>query len=140
MEMHPVIHFELPAEDRQRMADFYAKVFGWQTQMLGKDMGDYTVVTTTETDENRMIKTPGAINGGFYMKAKSKNAPTIVIASKDIRETMKNIVAAGGKIRDGQKPGEPDDIPGIGLYASFIDTEGNQIAILQPQGMMPETK
>jgi predicted enzyme related to lactoylglutathione lyase len=25
--MNPVVHFEMPAEDRKRMADFYTKVF-----------------------------------------------------------------------------------------------------------------
>jgi predicted enzyme related to lactoylglutathione lyase len=67
-KMNPVVHFEMPAEDRKRMSDFYSNVFGWQTQMLGEEMGNYVTVATTETDENRMPKTPGAINGGFYPK------------------------------------------------------------------------
>jgi len=29
-------------------------------------------------------------------------------------------------------PGEPDDIPGVGLYCAFIDTEGNRLSMLQP--------
>ena len=33
--MNPVVHFEMPAEDRNRMAKFYAGVFGWRTEMLG---------------------------------------------------------------------------------------------------------
>lgn len=49
--MNPVVHFEMPAENRQRMADFYSKTFGWKTQMLGKDMGNYVIATTTESDE-----------------------------------------------------------------------------------------
>jgi hypothetical protein len=28
--MDPVVHFELPAEDRERMAAFYTSAFGWQ--------------------------------------------------------------------------------------------------------------
>ena len=48
----PVVHFEMPAEDRVRMAKFYTEVFGWQTQLLGEDMGNYVTVATTETDEN----------------------------------------------------------------------------------------
>jgi 3-hydroxyisobutyrate dehydrogenase-like beta-hydroxyacid dehydrogenase len=35
----------------------------------------------------------------------------------------------------GMKPGEPDDIPGVGLYIAFTDTEGNRVSILQPKGM-----
>jgi predicted enzyme related to lactoylglutathione lyase len=134
--MNPVIHFELPAEDRERMASFYTQAFGWETQMLGKEMGNYVVVTTTKTDEKRVPKVPGAINGGFYMKAKTKQVPTVVIGVEDIYAAMKKVEAAGGKVLGGQAPGKPDDIPGIGLYASFIDTEGNQIALLQPKDGM----
>ena len=49
--MNPVVHFEMPAEDRNRMASFYTKAFGWRTQMLGEDMGNYVIATTTELDE-----------------------------------------------------------------------------------------
>jgi predicted enzyme related to lactoylglutathione lyase len=34
-----------------------------------------------------------------------------------------------------QKTGEPDEIPGVGLYAVFIDTEGNTVSLLQPTNM-----
>jgi hypothetical protein len=48
--MNPVVHFEMPARDRERMVDFYTRVFGWRAQQLGPEMGDYVVVTTTDTD------------------------------------------------------------------------------------------
>ena len=53
----------------------------------------------------------------------------------DIREAMKKVEMAGGKIVGGQTLGEPDDIPGVGLYVSFIDTEGNRVGLLQPKDM-----
>lgn len=40
----------MPAEDSKRMASFYEKVFGWKTQQLGSEMGDYVLVTTAEKD------------------------------------------------------------------------------------------
>jgi len=40
---------------------------------------------------------------------------------------MDRIVEAGGKLL-----GEPMEIPGHGLYASFYDTEGNKVSIIQP--------
>ena len=133
--MDPVVHFEMPSEDNKRAADFYGKAFGWQTQQLGAQMGEYMVVTTTETDEQRMIKKPGTINGGFFKRTKPDQQPSVVIAVKDVQESMKKVEAAGGKVLGGQKPGVPDDIPGIGLYVSFIDTEGNRVGMLQPKGM-----
>jgi predicted enzyme related to lactoylglutathione lyase len=125
----------MPAEDRKRMADFYARTFGWQTQMLGPEMGDYVVVTTTETDEKGPRK-PGAINGGFFKKTPATQYPSLVIAVDDIKEHMKKVEKAGGKIIGGQKPGQPDDIPGVGLYVAFVDTEGNRVSMLQPAPRM----
>jgi uncharacterized protein len=60
-KMCSVVHFEMPAEDRLRMAKFYQDAFGWQTQLLGEEMGNYVLATTTETDESGP-KRPGAIN------------------------------------------------------------------------------
>jgi predicted enzyme related to lactoylglutathione lyase len=126
--MNPVVHFEMPAEDRKRMADFYTKVFGWRTQQLGEDMGNYVLATTTDSDE-KGPKKPGAINGGFYQKTDDKpsQCPSVVIAVEDIREHMKIVETAGGEVL-----GEPWDIPGIGLYVAFFDTEGNRVSMLQP--------
>lgn len=128
MKMSPVVHFEMPAEDRKRMAGFYSDVFGWKTELLGEDMGDYVLATTTETDEKGRPKEPGAINGGFFTKSDDKPAqyPSVVIAVEDIKELMKKVEKAGGKVLS-----EPWDIPGVGLYVSFIDTEGNRVSMIQ---------
>ena len=129
VNMDPVVHFEMPAEDRKRMAGFYTKVFGWKTQMLGPEAGDYVLATTTEVGKNGRPKKPGAINGGFFPKSDDKPAqyPSVVIAVENIKEHMKKVEKAGGKVL-----GEPWDIPGVGLYVAFIDTEGNRVSMLQP--------
>ena len=31
---------EIPGDDRERMAKIYGSAFGWQTQMLGEEMGN----------------------------------------------------------------------------------------------------
>lgn len=134
--MDPVVHFEMPYEDKQRMADFYTKAFGWKANMLGEEMGSYVVVETSETDDKHMIKESGRINGGFFKKAPGHEIPSVVIAVDDIKEAMKKVTEAGGKIFGASKGMEPDDIPGVGLYMSIVDTEGNQVALLQPKPMM----
>jgi uncharacterized protein len=126
--MDPVVHFEMPYDDRDRMAKFYGSVFDWKTQMLGADMGHYVLATTTESDDQGPKK-PGRINGGFYAKNPDwpEQHPSVVIAVEDIRQSMKKVSDAGGKVL-----GEPMEIPGIGQYVSFIDTEGNRVSMLQP--------
>ncbi len=131
--MNPVVHFEMPAKDRKRMSDFYTKTFGWKTQQLGAEMGDYVTVSTTETDEKTMRpEEPGTINGGFYQRTEDpiSHAPSVVISVDNINDHMKKVTAAGGKII-----GEPMDIPGVGAYVSFFDTEGNRVSLLEPNAM-----
>lgn len=134
--MSPVVHFEMPYEDSKRAADFYQKTFGWEPQMLGAEMGNYLLVSTSERDpETRYPKKPGMINGGMFEKTKDNQYPSVVIAVDDIQQSMKDVTAAGGKVLGGMKAGEPDDIPGVGLYCSIVDTEGNRVGMLQPKGM-----
>ena len=114
------------------MSKFYSAVFGRQTQPLGPEMGNYVVVQTTETGKNNFPKEPGRINGGFFQRTRKDQVPSVVIAVDDIRVAMKQVAEAGGAVLGGQKPGQPDDIPGIGLYAAIIDTEGNRVGMLQP--------
>ncbi len=133
MGMNPVVHFEMPAKDRARMAKFYSGVFGWKTQLLGPEMGNYVTVQTAETEGNGPPKEPGAINGGFFERTSADQGTSVVISVGNLRDAMKKVAAAGGKVLGGQKPGEPDDIPGVGLYSAFIDTEGNRVGMLQPK-------
>ncbi len=135
-KMDPVVHFEMPYEERNRMIEFYAKAFGWDLETLGPEMGDYVVVNTTERDPvTKFPKMPGRINGGFFKRTKVNQHTGVVIAVDNIREAMKKVEESGGRIVGGQKLGEPDDIPGVGLYIAFVDTEGNRVSMIQPMGM-----
>ena len=127
-KMCPVVHFEMPAEDRNRMAAFYQKAFGWKTQMLGPEMGDYVLVTTAESDAKAGAPA-GAINGGFFPKKPDWPAqyPSVVVAVDDIKSATRRVEEAGGRVL-----GEPMQIPGVGQYVAFFDTEGNRASMLQP--------
>jgi uncharacterized protein len=131
--VNPVVHFEMPYEDQSRISTFYQQAFGWQTQSLGAEMGDYVLATTTETDEGRP-KGPGAINGGFFPKKPDWPAqhPSVVVAVDDIDASIDRVQRAGGTVL-----GEPMEIPGVGMYVSFMDTEGNRVSMLQP---LPRTR
>lgn len=132
----PVVHFEMPAEDKKRMAKFNTSAFGWQTQMLGEDMGNYVLATTSaEVDKKGRPKKVGIINGGFYTRTDDMPAqyPSVVIAVDDIKKSMNKVAKAGGKVI-----GEPMEIPGFGMYVSFFDTEGNRVSIMEPTMEMKE--
>lgn len=127
MKKNPVVHFEMPYKDAARVSKFYETAFGWGMNDAGPGMGNYVVAVTTETDENNMNKTPGTINGGFYdLKKSGSPEPSVVISVENMDESVKMVKEAGGEIL-----GEPQDIPGIGKWVSFKDSEGNRVSIMQ---------
>ena len=49
--MDPVVHFETALrEPRPHRHASTSSAFGWQLQMLGAEMGNYVVATTSEMD------------------------------------------------------------------------------------------
>ena len=128
--MNPVVHFELPYDDRERIAGFYQSAFGWKLQMLGEEMGRYVLATTAEADA-KPDAPRGAINGGFFPRSPDMPGqhPSVVIGVEDIEASMRAVRQAGGG-----GLGTPMQIPGGGAYVAFRDTEGNRLRMLQPLG------
>ena len=138
-EPDPVVHFEMGYNDKDRMVKFYQDVFHWNLKPMGPEMGNYVVAQTTATDDNNMVQTKGAINGGFYQKTDDplSQAPSVVVSVDDVHAAMEDIKQAGGEILgvldpNGQRTMEPQNIPGVGLWMSAKDTEGNRFSIIQP--------
>lgn len=126
MKQSPVVHFEMPYKNSERVVGFYSKVFGWQMQELGPSMNGYILAGTTET-ENMLPKKPGVINGGLFPYEKGRTVTLVTIQVDDINKTMENVKKSGGKVL-----GDPVDIAGIGKYVSIEDPEGNMVSLLQP--------
>lgn len=126
--MDPIVHFELPYDDAQRIARFYREAFGWELQMFGPEMGNYVLATTAQADV-KADAPRGAINGGFFPRSPEKPGqhPSVVVGVKDIQASMKSVNKAGGEVL-----GTPMEIPGVGQYVAFYDTEGNRLSLLQP--------
>lgn len=129
MKRSPVVHFEMPAKDKARVMKFYNNAFGWNMVQTGVEMGNYIVAQTAETDEKNMVKTAGAINGGFFDYAEKPGftEPHIVISVENLDESIESVKKEGGTVDGAQM-----DIPTIGKYVSIIDTEGNRVGLLQP--------
>lgn len=126
----PVVHFEMPVENRPRMMHFYSTAFGWQMQQLGEEMNNYVLATTAaNVDKKGRPKKTGIINGGFFTKSNDMPAqyPSVVIAVNNLKKSMNRILKSGGRVI-----GEPMEIPGYGMYVSFYDTEGNRVSLMAP--------
>ena len=113
-----VIHFELPADDPDRCAKFYADAFGWAVTKWGGPT-DYWLVTTGEAPE-------AGIDGGIGRRQAADDQVTNTIDVADLDAAVAAVEAAGGRITNARHA-----VPGIGWLAYAADTEGNPFGMLQ---------
>ena len=127
----PITHFEIPADDVERANAFYSQIFGWEIKKFdmpetGSTAGDpYYSIHATETDENNMIKNPGAINGGLMRRRNPAQVFMNYISVDSIEEKLSLIKEKGGDIC---MP-KTEIAPGMGWIACFNDTEGNMMGL-----------
>lgn len=115
--MSRVIHFEISADDPERVATFYRTLFGWTIDRWDGP-APYWVVTTGPTDQ------PG-INGGIFVRqGPVGHVNTIDVA--DIDAFLRKVPGAGGEVVVLKRA-----IPGIGWNAYCKDTEGSVFGVLQ---------
>ena len=121
--MDKVVHFEIPVDDADRARDFYRAAFDWGLQPM--EEYDYTLALTTPVDEKTQEPTePGAINGGLRPRTAETPTPSIVIHVDSIDQSLKRIEAEGGTTVSPRA-----EMPGMGAYAYFKDTEGNLLGL-----------
>jgi predicted enzyme related to lactoylglutathione lyase len=121
--MGKVVHFEIPTDDEARAREFYSSVFGWQLRVM-EDM-DYTAVLTTPVDEQTQLPTePGAINGGLMKRSAATPAPVVTVDVASIDDSLKQIESSGGSTVTPRT-----EIPGMGAFAYFKDTEDNVVGL-----------
>lgn len=117
--MSRIVHFEIPAEKPEQIAEFYKKVLGWDIIKWGGPV-DYWLVGTGPLDK------PG-VNGGIARKQDRPSSGILVSAEvASVDETLNLIIAAGGSI---VVPKQAK--PGVGWQAHFRDHEGNVIGLLE---------
>ena len=116
--MNRVIHFEIPAENPEKLVNFYRNVFNWEiTKWDGPK--EYWLVKTGEKSE------PG-IDGAIVRSEHDFKNIVNTIDVSDIDLYLKKITDNGGEILfDKMK------IPNVGLLAYARDCEGTVFGIIQ---------
>jgi predicted enzyme related to lactoylglutathione lyase len=122
--MDKVVHFEVPYDDAERAHQFYREAFGWQLRSTPEFQ--YTLVTTTKTNEQGQLDEAGGINGGMLARQGPITAPVITIGVEDLDDALARIEKLGGKVAIGRQP-----VGDMGFSAYFHDTEGNLIGLWQ---------
>lgn len=129
---HTIVHFEIPADDVDRLTRFYGRLFGWKIE--GTNVGvppelDYRMVETVPTDEKGTPVRNG-VNGAIYKRQDPGMRFTYYIQVESVDEHMKKIEELGGKVL-----GERTEVPNVGWVAFGQDPEGNPFAIFEAMPM-----
>jgi len=111
--MRPIVHFEIPAKDREVLAQFFHHVFGWTFEHRDAP-APYTLVNA------------GNVGGGltdiqdFYQPGHI----VLYLESDDIDADLRRIEENGGKALSSRFP-----VGDFGEMAFFADPSGNRLAL-----------
>ena len=121
---HTIVHFEIPADDVEKLRKFYSQLFGWKIEKMPGPV-EYWGIQTVPVDEKGAPMRPG-VNGGMMKKQNPEHKPVNYVLVEAVDEYVKKIESLDGKIVVPKM-----EVPGIGWWALALDPEGNQFAILQ---------
>lgn len=122
---HTIIHFEIPANNVEKLRRFYEEVFGWKITLVEGPL-EYWMIETVPVDSNGKTIRPG-VNGGMYKTQISDSKPINYFSVESISAFLDKIIKSGGKVTQPKQ-----EVPEVGWIAAAEDPEGNQFALLQP--------
>jgi predicted enzyme related to lactoylglutathione lyase len=111
---------EQVSDDPAKAQDFYAKLFGWGTEVFKPGEIDY-----------QMISSGGQTHGGFSTAMEGAPPPHWLghVRVENVDETAEKATSAGGKLAAG-----PFDMEEVGRMAIIADPQGAYLGIYQPYG------
>ena len=109
-----ICYIEIPATDIKRSAEFYIKVFGWQTRQRGDG--------STAFDD-----TVNQVSGTWVRGRPAATTPglLIYIMVDSVARTVDDVIANGGEIT------QPIGVDAPEITARFRDPAGNVIGLYQ---------
>jgi len=122
---HPVVHFEIPADDPERAVRFYRELFGWKIDHWSPPGGgmDYWMVRTATNGESGGPAGPG-INGGILKRMHPQHLPMNYVSVDSLDEYARKAEALGGQVVVPKT-----EVPTVGWFTIIKDTEGNVVGL-----------
>jgi predicted enzyme related to lactoylglutathione lyase len=117
-----IVHFEIPANDVEKLSGFYSKVFGWKFEKVETPDGNaYWLITTKDKQES------AGVNGGMVKKMDANQRPTNYVQVESIDDYLRKIEQHGGKTIMPRTV-----IPKMVIFALAVDPEGNPLGLVEP--------
>jgi len=124
-----VVHFEIPANNPEKLSEFYKTLFEWKVEKMSMGtMGDYWIFETragTAKDREKNQNTAG-VNGGMMKRVSPGQQVTNYMMVESVDDYIKKVQQLGGKIITPKTP-----LPDMGAFAVALDPEGNPFGIFE---------
>jgi predicted enzyme related to lactoylglutathione lyase len=126
-----IVHFEIPANNPEKLSGFYKNLFGWKIEKMSMGDMDYWMIETRAGTAQDMEKsqTTAGTNGGMMKKMDAGQRPVNYVMVESVDDFSKKIQSLGGKIIVPKTP-----IPNMGAFAVGLDPEGNPVGIFESTG------
>lgn len=109
-----LVHFDIPANDLEKMAGFYRTVLGWKIERYGgEEFGDYHMIDPTPGDD-------AEVKGGMGSKGSPDQVPMNYYETDDLEAVNRRVQDNGGQVVMEKMP-----VPKMGYFSVCLDPEGN---------------
>ena len=127
MNHHGIVHFEVPANDPEKLVNFYTQLFGWEVDKMDMEGMPYWSIRTGPVDPTTMMpKEPGYIGGGIAKRMSPDQGPVNYVNVEDVDQYVQKAQGMGAKLAAPKMP-----VPGMGYFAHLVDPEGNTFGVWQ---------
>ena len=126
MKKNTVSHFEIYANNPEKLANFYTQLFDCDVQHMPEM--DYRLVKSVDTGADNRPTTVGAINGGIAKRPQGYgvNGAVNYVMVDSIEKYVDKAQKLGATPTKGKTA-----VPGMGWFAMFTDPEGNHFAVFK---------
>ncbi len=114
---HPIIHFEIPADDVERLKRFYSDLFGWSMK-TDPSMPEYVMIETVTEGQG--------INGGMMKRQMPEHMPTNYAMVESVADYAAKAQQLGGQVVVPKTA-----IPKMGYFAVCLDPDRNPIGLFE---------
>jgi predicted enzyme related to lactoylglutathione lyase len=108
---HTIVHFDIPAENVEKMRKFYSSLFSWKIERVAGPIEYYLIETAPKGK---------GVGGGMPKKEDQSQQPMNYYSVESVDEYSKKVKELGGKIIMPKQT-----VPGMGHFAVAIDPERN---------------
>lgn len=116
---HILCHFEIPADDVEKLATFYTELFGWKITH-DPTYGEYQMVQTSEAE--------GAVGGGMTPRHHPMERVTDYILVEDVTAYADKACGLGAQVIVPKT-----EVPGMGWFVIIMDPQHNVLGMFEPR-------